>query len=391
MDLDSLNFDTLTAKGPWFIKFYAPWCGHCKALAPIWLTVSKELKGLINVGQVDCTVEVAICQRFEVQGYPTIKMLVEQFSTEYHAPRTVEAMKAFAIRAAGDPVHVIDLDEIDDLRKKHEVFYVLVEASSDSDIARLYETVAKAMFSHAVYFQVLDVAAIRAKFGLTKTPAILCFKDDTNLVYDGAFTAVEGLRDWIQHTKYPALIELDDHNARDILLEDKMVVLALVDPNTNAFNKEAMRTTAKRFKEKLLISGKEREVVFAWIDAIKWGTYVEKAYGTSKTDLPKIVVVDALESEYYDTDLEGQHLSYTSESLSGLFHAIQHGELQGKSTLGAVAGWIKSGAKHVMRAGNTARNYPFMTIMVLVSVIGMMVYVVKRSGGAYQPVNSKVE
>ena len=40
--------------GPWFIKFYAPWCGHCKNLEPTWNNLANELDGH-NVGKLDCT------------------------------------------------------------------------------------------------------------------------------------------------------------------------------------------------------------------------------------------------------------------------------------------------------------------------------------------------
>ena len=72
------NFEHLTqlntgaTTGDWFIKFYAPWCGHCKRLAPTWEEVATELKGQVNVAKVDVTENRALGKQFGVKGFPTL-------------------------------------------------------------------------------------------------------------------------------------------------------------------------------------------------------------------------------------------------------------------------------------------------------------------------------
>ncbi|KAL4937167.1 thioredoxin-like protein [Aspergillus oleicola] len=56
-------------------EFFAPWCGHCKALAPKYEEAATELKAKnIPLVKVDCTAEEDICKEQEVTGYPTLKV-----------------------------------------------------------------------------------------------------------------------------------------------------------------------------------------------------------------------------------------------------------------------------------------------------------------------------
>jgi thioredoxin-like negative regulator of GroEL len=72
--LTAANFEEKTKTGKWLVEFYSPRCGHCKRLEPVWEELATKAKQSFLVGKVDCTVNQAICSKFQVRGYPTIKL-----------------------------------------------------------------------------------------------------------------------------------------------------------------------------------------------------------------------------------------------------------------------------------------------------------------------------
>lgn len=99
-DLDSDNWAELTNGKTVFIKMYAPWCGHCKALAPAWDKLIEETKDVsgILVGSVDCTSDKGkeICNANGVRGFPTIQFGNPNAMEKYSGGRSFEDLKSFA-------------------------------------------------------------------------------------------------------------------------------------------------------------------------------------------------------------------------------------------------------------------------------------------------------
>ncbi len=91
IELTSSNFKSsvLNSDDIWLVEFYgkfasyffcanlilqAPWCGHCKSLAPEWAKAATALKGIVKLGAVDMTAHAEVGQPYGIQGFPTIKI-----------------------------------------------------------------------------------------------------------------------------------------------------------------------------------------------------------------------------------------------------------------------------------------------------------------------------
>lgn len=78
-------------------EFFAPWCGHCKALAPEYEEAATTLKDKdIPLVKVDCTEEADLCKEYGVEGYPTVKVFrglenIKAYSGARKAPALVNS------------------------------------------------------------------------------------------------------------------------------------------------------------------------------------------------------------------------------------------------------------------------------------------------------------
>ena len=82
--LTDSNFDDLVfgQNKAFFVEFYAPWCGHCKKLAPDWESIAELLQYDVMVAKVDATVEKGLKTRFGIKSFPTLKFFPASSHTD---------------------------------------------------------------------------------------------------------------------------------------------------------------------------------------------------------------------------------------------------------------------------------------------------------------------
>ncbi|XP_059206610.1 protein disulfide-isomerase A3-like [Centropristis striata] len=135
LELGDADFDYLAAEHEtMLVKFYAPWCGHCKKLSPEFEKAASRLKGAVQLAKVDCTSHLETCSRFGVSGYPTLKIFRNgRDSAPYDGPRTAEGIYQVMRKQTGpDSVYLETRDHLQNFIDQYDASIVGVFSGADS-------------------------------------------------------------------------------------------------------------------------------------------------------------------------------------------------------------------------------------------------------------------
>ena len=139
IELTPDNWDTATAGKTVFIKFFAPWCGHCKKMKPDWDKLMGEFADSSTqlIADVDCTADgKPLCDAAGVRGFPTLKWGEPSDLQDYQGGRDFDSLKTFAqenLKPMCSPANI----ELCDADKKAEI--QKFQTMSADDLNKLIE------------------------------------------------------------------------------------------------------------------------------------------------------------------------------------------------------------------------------------------------------------
>eukprot|EP01092_Planopodium_desertum_P005805 TRINITY_DN24018_c0_g1_i1.p2 TRINITY_DN24018_c0_g1~~TRINITY_DN24018_c0_g1_i1.p2 ORF type:complete len:476 (-),score=180.95 TRINITY_DN24018_c0_g1_i1:36-1463(-) len=280
--LTSENFDTTINSNKFvFVEFYAPWCGHCKRLAPDYEKVATALKGEVPVAKVDCDANGELCGNNGIQGYPTLRFFKNGESLEYNGGRTPESIIAY-IRKKSGPTTVV-LGSAEEIKTFSAKTPTVVGYFSSKEGNHASFLSAADQFDEYTFAEVNDASVISAS-GIA---------DGSVVFYRGAlgedktfdFSSDDELDAWIRTYSLPLVGEVTPENYAKYAQNQVPLLLAFVD----LANEEQKKSVIDAYTANAAANfGK---FTFGYIDGPKFVAQAQRM-GATSSNLPIIIQLD---------------------------------------------------------------------------------------------------
>jgi len=254
--LTDKNFqEALDANEFILVEFYAPWCGHCKALAPEYAKAAGILaeKGSpIALAKLDATEEPKIAEQFEVRGYPTLKFFRNGKDTEYNGGRTADTIVSWLEKKTGPAAKTLaTVDEAKAFVADNDIAIIGFFDSVDSDGAKAFLAAAGNMDDFP--FAITSEAAVLAEY---KAAGVVIFKnfDEGRNDMEGEVTE-ESVTAFVAGNSLPLVVDFSQDTAQKIFSGDIKSHLLLFMSGVaedHAAKVEIARGIAKDYKGQML-------------------------------------------------------------------------------------------------------------------------------------------
>lgn len=284
------NFDTALNEYQYvMVKFYAPWCGHCKALQPEYEKAAEMLKSAeldVLVAKVDATEETELASAHSVSGYPTLKFRKNGSWINYNGERTADAIVNWIKKKSQPALRVLStVKEVEDFVKSADVVVVGFIKTLGQNEHRVLEEIAEEL--DTIPFAVVENQEAFEKYGVTKDVQISLFKsfDEGRVDFEGTVEK-KTLGDFVQVESISLVVDFSQDVAGKVFGSPIRKHLVSFVPKSGSYDelKSKMETVAKKFKGK---------VHFILIDTdVEEHLRILEFFGMTKEDVPGYRLID---------------------------------------------------------------------------------------------------
>lgn len=301
------KFIDISHEGLWFVKFYAPWCAHCRRIEPIWAHVAQSLYNTpIKVAKVDCTRFSAVATHFRVRAFPTIMFIKGQQHHEYLGEREKEEMVAYAMRMSQPAVQMLSpTDSIGYLKESHPVFFGYV-GKPQGPLWATFNLHAEKYQPHSWFFA-MSHDMVEDDIKVNHEAAVFVFKDDEAFFFDASPSVLKDkdalnttLGKWINTERFGIFPRLSRSVINELMEIEKYIVIAVVAEN----KLNEITQTERDFKDMIesIIKKKKRDLHDRF--QFGWMGNPEIANSIAMTDLtvPHLLVINSTTGYHHVPD-----------------------------------------------------------------------------------------
>lgn len=371
------------ANSLWLLKFYAPWCGHCKKMAPMLDAVAPKLKGSMAIGKIDCTTSKKLCTKYEVRGYPTMKFALDGDVYDYPGNRDEASIVAFAQKMTLPSVTLVSsYAEALEFSKNTQDGVAFIGYDADAKGGSV-EEIMQSTRTAQVFGQVARKKKAFAYFcwlrpgaqGLEKLKGVYKFVNriETGVeprLWETHDPTTDGLMEFVQDQMIPLVSMFGPHNFQKIGKNGRPLVIGVVDES----NEE--QVTATKDHLKAFISESDEELVekyyYGVMDGRKWSKFLEQ-FNVLRADNPQVFILDVPSKRFW------QNATFTN--VFDFMKAVENGTVTSDVTAGkkGVQGFLGKFEQLFLR------YFPYSLGLILFFVLGVVYMLVPAEDESLRP------